>query len=227
MKTKDLIEEALNFDPMGQALKETGSYTDGPGLILGMDYAHARTAQLERLMLETDDTYRGMPFDKFRTIAEDVGFSLVVGRDFKDKYNLVQRFYIYWHYDYNILMPVTSISWEHEKDIRLNGGQFYYQHQSDYFAREEQGWVYSSGGFEHIDDEAGVAVWVGSHDATNGCLRHYINNLLDAGKFVDWKYEGSIYLAHYGEVNEQNNSEYWIAQLPSQVQEIVKRGMYK
>lgn len=225
MKTKDLIEETLRFDPLGKALEETGSYTSGPGLSLGMDYAHARSAQLERLMLETKDTYRGMPFEDFGNIAKDVGFSLVLKATFQ-KYNKDQHFNIYWHYDYNILMPVTSIRWEHDKDIRLNGGHFYYQHQSNHFWQEDRRWPYSSGGFEHIDDYAKVAVWVGNHDATNGCLRYYINGLLECGKFIEWQHKGFVHLSHYGD-KENNNTDYWISQLPSNIQKVVLKGMRK
>jgi len=213
MKTKDLIEETLSFDPLSKAKEETGSYTDGPGFLLGMDYAHARSNQLRRLMKETNDTYSSMPFNDFDIIAKDIGFSLLVDEPFIDKQDINQKFRIYWHYDYNIILHVDS--WG--KDLCLNGGHFSYQHRSKYPLKE---WCYSSGRYLDVDDNNQVGIWEGYHDATNGCLRHYVNKLLDNGEFIRWQKNIRLYLRHHGE-QENNTTEYWISRLPKDVQDVI------
>lgn len=237
MQEDDLIKEALGFDPLYEAEKITGKVTsidDNPeGFVLGLDFVHAKAHRMERLMRDTNDTYRSMPFDEFDAVANDVGFTNILEIPFVSREES-HLYRVYWHYDHSILLDVDSYLGYGNKHLTLNGGSFYYNFAPDLEKlHNSKEWVYSSGHYCVYDEENNKYVWSGNHSVTNGCLRYYIKRMLEYGSFLkQWEESPLIYLTHHGDRKDYPNydnlrksldttTKERIAQLPKDVQDVI------
>lgn len=185
------IQELLKYDPISDAEEQTGvSYKDDDavgllGLLLGMQHNIAK----ESALAETDDTHYNTTFDDTLRIFEDEGFQVVHQRSFRSDHGDQERYLVLWNPE-GILATAESFGGD-----RLNDAKILYNLEMPDL--EAYGEAVSSGHLHQPSYHAGRYVLVGDHNVREG-LRHKLNSLRDAGKFLpEWIERPWVWLLTY------------------------------
>jgi len=214
MSTEDLVQVVFEYDPTQDACLETGRDMSDPATAkLALFKIHEDALFKRKLMEERNDTYRSMPYTRYLSIAESLGFKKIY--EITLKRNNKDRFIIMWHsdglllrfdtYNQEINRSVLYFNWQGtEENFHPSGGFF-------------GGWVadpHIYAGYYHVD--------VG--------LRYHVNLLYKKGgrPLIKWVADPGLYLVNWQDSRESKKITLMrIKKLPEEIQKAVGFGSLK
>lgn len=208
--TPSAVEAALNFDPLSEAERITGtSYKDDDDTtLLGMALMWSQREKKNRLLAEARDTNSwNQTLAEWTAVIEDMGFRLLCCEPIPgtgDKHR------IWWHDD-GILLHADSYG----DDAVVNGATALFNYCGPRSAMHSC----SSGFAGELD---GQDVWDASRDAREG-FRFAVDRMRQQGRFVKpWLRWNFRWLLHYGDTKAKDYDYHAItaarlAQLPADV----------
>lgn len=217
------LESALNYDPIADAedrFGDIGKSDEALAQALAATYEHS---QMKRKLLSgSNDSYYNIPMSDFIAVAEDIGFRQVLKIDFKNKYEMNESFYIFWHDD-GILLKFDSY------EGHLNSGDFHYNWQMH---DKLKCWDFTSNGHMHwtdyMDSESKncTNIWVGHHNCVEA-MRYNIQMLRENGTFLkQWVEPDFLWLCHHGDATKDQGYEaingVRIDMLPAEIRDMIR-----
>lgn len=217
----NLIEYALNYDPLSEAERITGSsYKDDESTaFLGMALSFENSRLKNEILKVTKDTCSSNTVDQDIAVIEDMGFQLLQSAPFTSVSGGVtseEKWFIYWKEGILVFFDTFHGG--------TNGGHAYFNllmHPNEDDRYSLQGF---SGGYTRAED--GSIVAVGSIDIREG-FRYKIQSMSERGSFITkWVDQPFLWLLHHMEPKVHNynyqliNGER-IALLPAEVQNAI------
>jgi len=200
----DMIENTLNFDPLGGAEKITGkSYKDDEETAaLGMLLHMSHNKKKQALLKDSNDTHYNISFDETLAIYKELGFEEAYSETFKstawypDSEVVDEQYKVLWNPD-GVLATVESYN-----GARVNNTKIYYNWRPN---DTKNFWQHTSSG--HLTDGD---VWAGYHDVRDG-LKHTLSQLRAHGEFLPtWEERPWFWLVNYSdERNKTDDSDYF------------------
>ncbi len=147
------IEKTIHVDPLHEAEKITGeSYKNSENTgFLGLAMQMEKSAKMETLMSDTDDTKFSETEEEYLRKVKDFGFESVLIVPFTNKEKIEERLHILFHPEYSILLKFDTYSFGDDGSFEngvpppsVNGGSFYYNWVPN---KDYKGHVTSSGGY--------------------------------------------------------------------------------
>lgn len=184
------IREILSRDGLAEAEKMTGAsykeseFTRSIGMMNFLENVRDRKA----VMLATGDTTFHSDLGRYLSIAQQIGFKIVLEIPFVSKHSHdtdhQEKLFILWR-------PGILLCFNTYLSEKVNGGNFYY----NWRPRGEMDSVISSG---HVTKEG---IWVGSHDCREALVFN-ISELERHGAILDkWVERPFLWLLHYMDTN--------------------------
>lgn len=211
MASKELVDNILSFDPLGDAEGRFGENTD-EAMAAGLVNLHMRRAAMEAAMQENRDTYRNMPYHEYLAVVESIGFECVYSEDFivrsaGDHNYRKENHRIYWKRDEGLVLVLNSYT-SCGREPSINRATLYYNVE---LVPEwhKQPWAFSGGTgcrFDFDDFDSPCEVWKGDSHVEDA-LKHKIEKLRDLGKLMpEWYEVDFLHFGHYGarDVKERN-----------------------
>lgn len=208
------LKEHLAFDGLYAAERLTDkSYKDDAATEeLGFMLSIAANQNLNRALVEADDTTYSDDLERYLRIVKEEGFKEVLcipfeGNLFKEE-SLKEKFFIFWHEDGLLL------SFETYREIRVNSGHVYFN-----WLGNDKYWpgVGCSGGCTKEEPH----VFIGDFDA-RVALRYNLNKMRQEGKFLSsWVERPWLWLLNYmdtkGEYDHEAITNSRLAMLPLEI----------
>lgn len=182
------VGELLGFDGLLAAERLTGvSYKESEDTgLLGLSLMRSKSAELERELRASGDTFRGMLWVDALGVFVDAGFHSVHEWEFKCEWGDVERGCLFLDEGLRVIVVVTSFRG------KLNSALMYYEvvlHKWSKFGSAgflEGGWLSDDG------------VWIGESDVREG-FKYKLAGLCDVGDFVpvrDWENVVTLMMAY-------------------------------
>jgi hypothetical protein len=219
--TNDKTRKLLDFDPLGEAEKLTGSsYKEDEGTgALGMLLHMEHGAEVRREMEASNDTHYNSTFAEARAVYADLGFEEVFAEHYQGYNGNTELELILWHSD-GVLAHLTSYSWG-DKEPGQNSSTMW------------MNWKYNEGEYPSgmsgsfiFDGDTNLHTWAGDRDVRTG-LRYHFEDMRETGTFLSpWLRRPWMWLINYAD-EQSSNGNYRainarkIAALPAHVREAI------